>query len=1036
MKDSSYKIYNASAGSGKTFTLVKAYLKILLASDNPRIFRKVLAITFTNKAVNEMKTRILQSLYDFSISKPLNQHSELFNVIAEELNLSKPSLEEKSKIILKNILHNYAFFDVSTIDKFTHRLIRTFAKDLKLPQNFEVVLDTDRLLDEAVGRLISKAGTDKKLTNLLVAFALEKIDDDKSWDITFDLNRVGKLLFNENHTPHLKKISAKSIDDFLALRTQTLRQIKTLDKEASDLAEAVLESIKKSGLSDTDFPYQTLPNHFKKIASGNFDVKKLYENTLEQKIEDGKIFKASVNLPPQSITDQIGLAFKTIKEILFRRAYLENIYINVVPLTVLGAIQQEMNTLQDENELLPISYFNTLISNEIKNQPAPYIYERIGEKYRHYFIDEFQDTSLMQWENLIPLISNALAGEDLQGKSGSLLLVGDIKQSIYRWRGGKAEQFMKLINELENPFSISPDVQNLSSNYRSRKEIIQFNNDFFTTTSPYLNQPSFAQLFVDGNNQNFNEKEGGLVHIEFVDSEDRPENDQYCERVLQTIQEVRKNGYAHRDICILTRKKKEGVVLADFLMSQEIPILSSETLLLAKNNTVVFLINLLSFSIHPQNGHIAFEILNYLLDEDENKHSVIQKHLLNCHQYLNEHFGFDFKQLFNLSVYDSMEYAIKIFGLAHNSDAFISFLLDEVLDIERKQDPGIHTFLNHWENKKEHLSIVAPEHIDAVHIMTIHKAKGLEFPIVLFPFANTSIYDERNPKLWLAVDPESSRGFEELLLSKKQELLNYPEPSAVVAYENEQHKLELDAFNLLYVALTRSIDALYVFTVKDLTSKGALKANYSGVIMDYLQQKSMWNDEVNTYSFGFLPHADKKRESGTSHFNIPYQYSYKQEDKIKIITEGGMRWDTDREQAIIKGTLLHYIMGYIHHKADVEPRLHDLVRLGEIQKEVLTSIRELVYGIVNHPQLEKYYQEEVEIKNEVDLIDVAGRVLRPDRLVFFENKATVIDYKFGKKDPRYHEQLYGYSDALEGMGYQVENRIIVYINKEVSPEFI
>ncbi len=264
-----------------------------------------------------------------------------------------------------------------------------------------------------------------------------------------------------------------------------------------------------------------------------------------------------------------------------------------MPLTVLNAIQQEIKTIESERDQIPISSFNTIISDEIRNQPAPYIYERLGEKYRHYFIDEFQDTSQMQWENLVPLISNALESEDEQGNMGTLLLVGDVKQAIYRWRGGRAEQFLNLINKETNPFVVEPHISSLETNYRSREELIKFNNTFFTVTSPFLGSPQYNLLFTDGNKQDFNDKVGGYVDLNFIKMPKENKDLEYCNEVLRSIKDARADKYNYADICILTRKRKHGIILADFLIEQNIPIISSETLLLKNNPKVNFLINLL-----------------------------------------------------------------------------------------------------------------------------------------------------------------------------------------------------------------------------------------------------------------------------------------------------------------------------------------------------------------------------------------------------------------------------------------------------------
>ena len=496
MSDTSFIIYNASAGSGKTYALAKEYLKIILAS--PQNFKKILAITFTNKAVNEMKHRILNSLQEFSETQSVDTAAPLFHDLMVETALGFEALKATSGLRLKQILHNYAFFDISTIDKFTHRLIRTFAKDLKIPQNFEVVLDTDLLLQEAVERIIGKAGEDIEFTKVLLDFALEKIDDDRSWDIGFDLLKIGKLVFNENNIPHLAGLKEKELGDFLALQRLLKNKVSDIEKSVSEKASQCLDAIQKEGLDYKDFPYETLPKHFQRIRDGLYNPSQLYNNKLEENLIEGNILKAKSKPPSGALCALLLQHYQHIKALIYKRGLFANILRNIIPFALLNAIQKELKTIQVENDQLSISEFNTLIAQEIKNQPAPFIYERLGEKYRHYFIDEFQDTSQMQWENLIPLIGSALEGEDAYGDMGSLFLVGDPKQAIYRWRGGKAEQFLELATHEKHPFTIPSKLVTLPKNYRSHAEIIKFNNAFFQSISPLLRNPTYQEFFRTG----------------------------------------------------------------------------------------------------------------------------------------------------------------------------------------------------------------------------------------------------------------------------------------------------------------------------------------------------------------------------------------------------------------------------------------------------------------------------------------------------------------------------------------------------------
>ncbi len=1035
MVESPFRIYNASAGSGKTHTLTKEYLKIVLSS--PKSFGKILALTFTNKAVGEMKHRILDSLYQFGHSARTENTTPLFLAVKDELGLDTETLRERAGNTLREILHNYAFFDISTIDKFTHRLIRTFAKDLKLPQNFEVVLDNELLLDEAVSRLILKAGTEPLLTKVLVDFALEKIEDNKSWDVAIDLNKVGKLLFSENHAGHVEKLKDKTIADFLELKATLLQKIETLTEQMAREASRVLQLLEENGLEFTDFTRSSFPNFMQKIALA--DPKISFNEAWKQNFGDRPLYNKSCPEGTKSIIDRLqqdlAKSFMLLKERFSKVSFLRNAYGNVIPLMVLNSIQLELKKVQEERGLLSISEFNSIISKEIKDQPAPFIYERLGEKYRHYFIDEFQDTSATQWENLVPLVGNALESGDGQGKTGSLFLVGDAKQAIYRWRGGRAEQFLDLLSRRENPFVFDPKIEPLPKNYRSCEEIIKFNNDFFTATSPFLNNELYRQLFKEGNDQQTNNKKGGYVQLTFIDEEAGTTVDElYAKAVLQIIGDVMHKGHARRDICILVRNNREGVALADFLTQKGVPVVSSESLLLDSSEKVRFLVDLLRYLDQPEDPAIVYRILSYLSKGSPERHRFISENIGKLEDLLPKRYGFDPNMLRLKSVYDGLELAIRQFDLADDTDAFIVFFMDVVLEVENREGTGTQVFLDYWDKKKKTLGLSAPANLDALKIMTVHKAKGLEFPVVIFPYADGHIYKRMDKKLWLPVKKEDYSGFEELPINEKKEVVQYG-ALAHQLYSEEENKMELDSFNVLYVALTRAEKALFVISKKQLDRNGGHNIDhYSGLFIHYLKEKGLWDNVKSTYTFGALDVTNKAAIDLQE--PVPYQYTYKERPGFNILTSSGNLWETEREAALSRGNLVHYAMSLVETEDDVAPALQVLTRSGDIGQGELEAIRSTMGQIIAHPKLAGYFKEGQLIKNEKDILTESGHFLRPDRLVINGKQLTILDYKTGKKDPTYHQQLYAYGDALEQMGFIVENKIIVYIDENIIPEFI
>jgi len=1044
IESNAFMIFNASAGSGKTFAVVKEYLKILIRAKNPLAFKSVLALTFTNKAVGEMKGRIIEMLRSFSDPNILKDPNSMFSILTEELDMNSEALHKKSKTILNAIVHNYTSFDVSTIDKFNHRLIKTFAYDLTLPVNFEVELDSDKVLSEAVERLIGKAGTDEELTKVLVDFAIEKADEDKSWDIAYDFNAIAKLLIDENEFPFIETIKDKSLDDFNALKKSIISRLTTLEKSIVEKADSILTLIEESGLEHTDFSRSTVPNHFKKLIA--LDFSKLYDNQLQNNLAEKKsIYNKTTPFEISRIIDsilpQIETSFLEIKNLVFDYKFLKNIYKNITPLSVLFEIYKTLLELKEEDNFLLISEFNSIISNEIKKQPVPFIYERIGEKFKHYFIDEFQDTSILQWTNLIPLIDNALSGETLAGERGTAMLVGDAKQAIYRWRGGKPDQFIDLFSKKETPLVIPQSVTDLPTNYRSSKNIVNFNNGFFKHLSKMVfSNPEHKNLFDYCNQLHSLEREG-FIEISFLDIHNSDKDQLYCDKVLESINKSKSNGYQLGDICVITRKTKEGITIAEFLSEQGIPIVSSETLLLQNSPEVNFIINILSFALQPKNDLLKIELLTYLAEH--------QLQIENKHDFYSSHIHLDFESLFmalesfglyfNLSIfvqsplYEAVECVVRAFKINHNSNAYLQFFMDEIWEHSLKNGSDILGFLNHWEQKKEKLSIVSPDSSKAVKIMTIHKAKGLEFPVVIFPYANQDIYYEKIPKVWFPVDGNKFSGFSHVYINLNKDLEEYSELGKVI-YNNHRAQLELDNINLLYVALTRAIDQIYVISEMDLdASKNENLNRYSGLFINYLKSLQVWNPNQLEYDFG----KEEKNSITTKTNEMMIQSQFistsRQDINLNILTRNGYLWDTAQEKAIERGNLIHLIMSKIKTKSDIDFAFEHFLATGVITPAQFNELEPIVKEIVYHPKLSAHFDFYQTIYNEQDIATPSGDIVRPDRVVVnVNNQASILDYKTGAESPIHQNQLEIYGKVLEGMKYHVANKILVYINEDIQ----
>jgi len=1037
---STFKIYRASAGSGKTYTLAKAYIKLLISSKNPEHFRHILAITFTNKAVEEMKSRVIEKLKLFSSTKKKKDDDSMFNDICRELQITSQQLQSKCHLVLQKIIHNYGAFEISTIDGFVHRVIRTFAFDLKLPVNFEVELDQDYLLNKAVDALISKAGQDKNLTKTLIDFAIEKADDDKSWDISRDIFNTGKLLLSENDLPHINSLMEKHIGDFDALKNHLKASIAKLENTLVSEANAVLTLINEAGLEHSDFSGNYLIKYFIKLSNNDFKVEfgRVWQTRLT---EDGLLTRSKelqhIADTVKAIQPQIAEAFLKTKAWIFELKLNAAIYKNITPLSVLNALKKELENLKsDENKIL-ISEFNALISNEIKEQPTPFIYERLGEKFRHYFIDEFQDTSVMQWQNLIPLVDNTLSSS-----YGSVMLVGDAKQSIYRWRGGDTQQFIDLFTHVRDPFvHTKAEIENLDHNYRSAKDIVKFNNSFFKFLAEnFFSNNDYSALYKNAY-QKITHENHGYVDLSFLEYKTADEgSEKYCIQTFEKITECLNNNYSLNDICILVRRRKDGIAISNFLTQQGIEIMSSETLLL-KNSPKVKLLNaVLNFLNNPKERRLKLNMLNEISSvlNIEDRHTFYNTYLeLSAPEVFDSLRAYNillsYQNLIQSSIYETAENLVRTFNLCSpNSDAYVEHYLDTVLEYSLKEASDISGFLDYFESKQEKLSISVPQNANAVSVMTIHKSKGLEFPVVIFPFADLDIYDDKKGKVWFPIEAEKYSGFKTAMINYKSEISEYGTYGKHI-HEKHKSQLELDAANLIYVTLTRAIEKLYIISKSNI-NENALKEqkNFASLFINYLKSINQWKDRQKSYVFG--KNDAKLTDSNKAITSTDYEFitNPKQKHRLNVITKNGQLWETKQQNAINYGNLLHLVMANIETMQDVNEAVNGIALSQNMNDKDANDFKQKICDIVENTSVSKYYTDAYTVYNEKEIINDHGEFLRPDRIAIKNNNVTIIDYKTGAEDVKHKVQLDLYASALEQMDFNVEKKLLIYTNEDLK----
>ena len=1043
-----FKIYSASAGSGKTFTLVKEYLKICLASKAPKKFVEILAITFTNKAASEMKERIVTSLKGFSNPETAEQTEiDMLAIIATETGLSQEELTKRAQLIFETILHNYSQFSIGTIDKFTHRIIRTFAQDLDLPANFEVEMEHKLLLKQAVDLLISKTGEDEKLTQLLVSFIKDKTADDKSWLIENDFYTIAEELLKESGQEHCEQLKNLELDDFFSIKKAIADYIYKFDVELAAIGAGFKSDCEDFSLLPEWISggKNGLPKYFEYLQTRQWEkyipTKSIYK-TLEK--ENWYASKAPKEIRGHIDTIQSRFLPLLQKALVILEDYPKYVNFRLIArnfysMAVLHEISKEMQYIKEQNNIIPIGEFNKKIAEVLQNEEGNFIYERLGERYANYFIDEFQDTSELQWKNLVPLIENAIANGQ---KPGSAMIVGDAKQAIYRWRGGEVDQFIDLqikANNLPAKHPYKMEALTLESNYRSSQEIVNFNNNFFSSIAPKIEQESYKNLFL-GLNSKPQKKSGGHVSIEYIDY-----NSDYDElqtaTCLKTIKTLKSEGFNYGDICILTRTKAKGALVVKALSDQKVPVISSESLLLEQSTEVKFMLNFLRFLNEPSHPRFRFKLLEFLhvneysnwtLDTTQQQLERLSKgSVAQFNDFLSSIVS-DYNMLKwrSISLIEMCHKISKSFQLEKTARVYMQFFMDELWVYCNKSSQDLFGFLNYWEERAHKLSVAVPSGIDAVQVMTIHKSKGLEFPVVIFPFANWNSTSEQDAKSWVEIDEPELENLPTSLIPLSDKLKTSTEQLKAV-YSAHKSKVLLDNLNMLYVALTRPQTRLYIQT--------SLKGGDLNLHFDsFLKEQGLWEEKKKVYTFGTPEEYNSK--SGGENKYLPITEPIQDLSKIlKITRQAPKMWEVDNpEKGADKGRKTHEILSFIYVSNDLENALQKALTDGLIVNNEYDEMKLILEQVLNHKQMKTYFKEGLKVKNEEDILLSDGTVIRPDRLVFHSDSVTIIDYKTGEPLQDHENQILRYATHIKNMGYTVNSCVLAYINESsiVLKEFV
>ncbi|MEI6456586.1 MAG: 3'-5' exonuclease, partial [bacterium] len=718
---------------------------------------------------------------------------------------------------------------------------------------------------------------------------------------------------------------------------------------------------------------------------------------------------------------------------------------SIYPLTLLNEIGKILDEFKKQNNLIHISEFNARIARIVMGEPVPFIYERVGEKYHHLLIDEFQDTSTLQWQNFVPLLENALSAGYFN------LVVGDGKQAIYRWRNGDVEQFAMLpelpfskenqvVMEREQVLRNHYEQKHLDRNYRSGRHLVDFNNAFFKHLSALLD-PVRARVYHKLVQESDPSKGEGYIRIEFLERPDGGETirEVNLRKIHEIISDCKADGFLLRDIAILCRSNRNASEIARYLAGQGVPVISSESLLLVHSMKVRFLVAMITFLFEPGSNVLTAEMLTWLFHNG--RLGETDFHTLMSSAGLADKTGKKFSKILSenginlrieylraLPLYDLCEELIRLFSLNRVSDPYLQFFLENIHKFALKHPAGATEFLKWWEKQKEKLSVVIPEGMDAVKIMTIHKSKGLQFPVVIFPFATESLKNTRR-YLWVDLVNREVPGLPAAILPTGKEM---DETQFAVLRQEEEQKSLLDMLNLLYVVMTRPESGLFILTEKPPKSDDDPRS-LPAFFASFLKHGELWSEEKKVYEFG-------KRETFPALKDKPAMMVVETpevlpddwRDKIYIRSHAPEIWDVkDPERNRRWGNLLHTVLSKIRDYNETDSVITSMQISGMIGREMVTGIREMVKQLMENAEIRPFFEPGREVRSEAEMLLPDGNVLRPDRVILDGGTATVIDYKSGKPSEKYRTQLDIYEKHLHEMGFENVRKYLLYFEPEI-----
>jgi ATP-dependent exoDNAse (exonuclease V) beta subunit len=1025
-------VLNASAGSGKTHQLVLEYLSILLGDHGAKQkYKSIVAMTFTNKAAMEMKTRIIDTLdgivhFDGSQEKI----KSMINPLLELCKIDLIKLQARCAKALGEILHGYEDFHVSTIDKFNLRLIRSFSRDLDIPSDFEVILNEQQIIEEVVELLMSKLGQSgsEHLTKLMTSYAKTNLDEGESWNFKGQLVSFALILSSERNQVNVAKLMELELTDetYNELKAEIEFSEQLFIKEADETAKFFLSlNLTEDQLPGKGTSYKTIVQlSGLKEFPDNKDNKQLFTNTILKYCSEPsgkKDFPAELR---EKLLSLNTLFLELQPELILLKKFRSNFY----NIALLQFVAEALNDLKISEQIIRISEFNKLIGSLVQDEEAPYIYERLGTRLEHFLLDEFQDTSRLQWLNLIPLVHESISNKRKN------LIVGDAKQSIYRFNNGIADQFIAL-PEIYNPennarltenskyFNALGVKQDILNNYRSASEIVNFNNALFTNLHDSLTEN--AQRYYASVSQTPQSKKQGFVEIISLQQEIKLEY--LVDEVVVRIEKCKEDGFSFGDICILTEKNDTGNFFARALTDLKYKVVSLDSLLISGDAKVQLIVSYFKRRARPSQetearrfAELYFRIvkkgstekyLSYfesIIDSSGKTKRIFKDKLFLC-----EHFGSEeefYAPYENL--YDLCLKFLKMMDWNETQEPYIHHFIDVVFNYQISRQADIGYFLEYYKDNKAKIALQMPEADAAIKIMTVHKSKGLEFPVVIIPKLDFSTSIHPSSKFLVEASGK-------LIYGNASSKSIVPEIAAFSL--NELELTFLDKLNLAYVGLTRPIERLYALNY--------FKKKQLGSVLHLALEKMNCSTLVNG-ALRYLAGEEKKRENQEEKKEEFFYLPLELKDRLWYpdIVFKKQRSEEDQLEQQLFGNYFHLLMSKCETIDSLEITIENLITKGEIDSAFSGKLIATASAFFENSKKIKLFEGAIEIINEELILFTEGLSKRPDKIIVKENEIIILDFKTGKENKEHQLQLETYQTIVESM-YDRKARIFIYYSE-------